>query len=172
MVAKYTAALPSSSPTQSPRCEEHTPSGPGPLSGSETWGCCTLDSLAPTLILAVWLSQGQPHACVCAKLPQSCPALCNPMDCSPPVSSVHGIFQARILEPSSRGSSQPRDQTHLSCNSCVGRWILDHALPENSQSLKWCCVVLGNSCPTLCHPMDYSLPSFSVPGILHARILE
>ena len=49
---------------------------------------------------------------VCA---QSCPALCNPMDCSPPDSSVYGIFQARILEwnatSSSRESSQPRDQT-------------------------------------------------------------
>ena len=44
---------------------------------------------------------------------QSCPTLCNPMDCSQPGSSVHGIFQARILEwvpmPSFRGSSQPRD---------------------------------------------------------------
>ena len=43
---------------------------------------------------------------------QSCPTLCHPMDCSPPGSSVHGIFQARILEwvdiPFSRGSSQPR----------------------------------------------------------------
>ena len=45
---------------------------------------------------------------------QSCPTLCDPMDCSPPGSSVHGILQARILEwvaiPFSRGSSQPRDQ--------------------------------------------------------------
>ena len=44
--------------------------------------------------------------------------LCNPMDCSPPGSSVHGILQARILEwiavPFSRGSSQPRDQTQVS----------------------------------------------------------
>ena len=43
--------------------------------------------------------------------------LCNPMDCSPPGSSVHGILQARILEwvamPSSRGSSQPRDRTQI-----------------------------------------------------------
>ena len=41
--------------------------------------------------------------------------LCDPMDCSPPGSSVHGVFQARILEwvaiPYSRESSQPRDQT-------------------------------------------------------------
>ena len=49
--------------------------------------------------------------CVHAKSPQSCPALCNPMDCSPPSSSVHGILQARILEcvamPSFRGFSDP-----------------------------------------------------------------
>ena len=48
---------------------------------------------------------------------QSCPTLCDPMDCSPPGSSVHGILQARILEwitmPSSRGSSWPRDRTHV-----------------------------------------------------------
>ena len=44
---------------------------------------------------------------------QSCPTLCNPMDYSPPGSSVHGILQARMLEcvaiPFSRGSSLPRD---------------------------------------------------------------
>ena len=53
---------------------------------------------------------------VCAQL---CQTLCDPMDCSPPGSSVPGIFQARILEHvamfSSRGSSQLRDQTHISC---------------------------------------------------------
>ena len=51
----------------------------------------------------------------CANLPQSYLTLCDPMDCSPPGSSVHGILQARILEwvsmPSSRGSSWPRDRT-------------------------------------------------------------
>ena len=49
---------------------------------------------------------------------QSCPTLCDPMDCSLPGSSVHGILQARILErvamPSSRRSSQPWDQTQVS----------------------------------------------------------
>ena len=49
------------------------------------------------------------------KVTQSCPTLCNPMDCSLPVSSLHGILQARIREwvaiPFSRGSSQPRDWT-------------------------------------------------------------
>ena len=54
----------------------------------------------------------------CAKLFQLCPTFCDPMDCSLPGSSVHGILQARILEwvamPSSRGSSQSRDQTWVS----------------------------------------------------------
>ena len=49
---------------------------------------------------------------------QSCLILCNPMNCSPPDSSVHGILQARILEWvamfSSRGSSQSRDRTQVS----------------------------------------------------------
>ena len=48
---------------------------------------------------------------------------CHPMDVSPPGSSVHGIFQSRILEwvaiSSSRGSSQPRDQTLVSCLFCT-----------------------------------------------------
>ena len=51
---------------------------------------------------------------------------CYSMDCSLPGSSVHGIFQARILEwvamPSSRRSSRLRDQTHVSCISRLGRW--------------------------------------------------
>ena len=49
---------------------------------------------------------------------QSCPILCDPMDCSLPGSPVHGILQARTLEwiamLSSRGSSQPRDRTQVS----------------------------------------------------------
>ena len=53
-----------------------------------------------------------------SEVAQSCPTLCNPMDCSPPASSVHGILQARILEwvaiSFSRGSSRPRDRTQVS----------------------------------------------------------
>ena len=49
---------------------------------------------------------------------QSCPTLCDPMDCSLPGSSVHGIFQARVLEwvaiSFSRGSPRPRDCTQVS----------------------------------------------------------
>ena len=53
---------------------------------------------------------------------------CDPMDCSPPGSSVPGILQARILQwvfmPSSRGPSQSRNQICVSCVSCIGRWGL------------------------------------------------
>ena len=63
-----------------------------------------------------------------AKSLQSCPTLSDPMDCSPPGSSFHEISQARTLEwvamPSSRGSSQPRDQTPVFCVSCIHRQIL------------------------------------------------
>ena len=58
--------------------------------------------------------------CAVKSLP-SCPTLCDPMDCSPPGSSVHGILQARILEwvavASCRGPSWPRDFTCISCVS-------------------------------------------------------
>ena len=54
----------------------------------------------------------------CAVVAELCPILCDPMDSSPPGSSVHGILQATILKwvamPSSRGSSQPRDRTQVS----------------------------------------------------------
>ena len=58
-----------------------------------------------------------------SEVAQSCPTLCYPMDCSLPGSSVHGIFQARVLEwvaiAFSRGSSSPRDWTRVS--GIVGR---------------------------------------------------
>ena len=78
--------------------------------------------------------------CTHAKSLQSCPILCNLMDCSPPGSSVHGILQARILEwvamPSSRRSSRHRGQLWVSYISCTGRWVLHQKSPDplfNSQ---------------------------------------
>ena len=72
-----------------------------------------------------WTKSLPVHAsCMHAKLLQSCLTLCDPIDCSPPGSSVHGISQARTLEwisfPFSKGSSPPRDQTQVS----YCRWIL------------------------------------------------
>ena len=59
---------------------------------------------------------------------QSCLTLCDPLDCSPPGSSIHGILQARVLEwvaiSFSRGSSRPRDQTQVShsVGRCFNLW--------------------------------------------------
>ena len=62
------------------------------------------------------------EVCACSVV-QSCPVLWDSMDCSHPDSSVHGISQARILEwvamPSFRVSSWPRNQSHISCISCI-----------------------------------------------------
>ena len=73
--------------------------------------------------MLVCLSVAAAAAAAAAKSLQSCPALCDPIDCSPPGSSVHGILQARILEwgaiSFSRASSQHRDQTQVS--HIVGR---------------------------------------------------
>ena len=64
--------------------------------------------------------------CVCVCF-QSHPTLCDPMDCSSPGSSVHRIFQERILQWvavfCARGSSQHRDRTNV---FCIGRWVLYH----------------------------------------------
>ena len=83
-------------------------------------------------------------------LAQSRLTLCDPMDCCPPGSSVYGILQARILEwvaiPFSRGSSQPRDRTWVSC-------IVDRFFPISTQgnhmylfqSEKWKSLSLSDS---------------------------
>ena len=71
---------------------------------------------------------------LCCSVTQSCLTLCDPVNYSPPGSSVHGISQARILEwvsiPFSRGSSQPRDRTPLSC--IAGRFFTIWATREDS----------------------------------------
>ena len=92
-----------------------------------------------------------------------------------PGSSVQGISQARIMKwiafPFSRGSSGPRDQTHVSWVSCIaGRFIniwatrKAHISAAAAKSLQ--------SCPTLWDPIDGSPPGSPIPGILQARTLE
>ena len=120
---------------------------------------------------------------------KSCSTLWDPMDCSPSGSSVHGIFQARVLEcvaiSFSRGSFQPRDRTPFSCTAGgFTIWATREALGElrrdsqkepsrlfkQSVSHVLCLKVkvkVAQSCPTLCDLMDYT-----VHGILQARILE
>ena len=80
-----------------------------------------------------------PYFIACMLSCLSCPALCDPMDCSPTGSSHCGILQARILEwvavLSSRGSSWPRDWTHISRVSCIGRQVLQ---PPRKAHLFYC----------------------------------
>ena len=75
------------------------------------------------------------YTCEKVKVTQSCPTLCNPMDCNLPNSSVHGILQTRILErvpmSFSRESSQPKDRTQVSC--IAGRFFTNRATRE-----AWC----------------------------------
>ena len=78
-----------------------------------------------------------PYILAAAELLQSCLILCNPMDCSPPGSSVHGILQAKILDwvaiSSSWGSSWPRDLTCVSYSS----WIADRFFTTEPLRKPW-----------------------------------
>ena len=96
-------------------------------------------------ILAIWSLVSQPFlspACLLVVSPaQSCPTLCDPMDCSPPGSFVHEILQARILEwisiPFSRGSSWSRDWILglLPCRQVL--FCLSHQ--GSSDGFSWSC---------------------------------
>ena len=86
-----------------------------------------------------------------SEVAQSCPTLSDPMDCRLPGSSVHGIFQARVLEWGAIAFS----------NGCES-WAIKKAAAAKSLQL----------CPTLCDPIDGSLPGSAIPGILQARTLE
>ena len=74
--------------------------------------------------------------CVCG---QSCPTLCDPMDCSLPGSSVYGIFKQEywVASPSSRGSFPPWNQTHVLHVSCIGRQILYPWATWEGPSVPW-----------------------------------
>ena len=100
--------------------------------------------------------------CFCGQSsPRLCSILCNSMDSSLPGSSPHGIFQARILEgaaiPSSRGSSQPRDRTHISYIA-GGFFTTD----LQGKSINKCCGSAAQVCPALCDPTDCSTSGFPV----------
>ena len=80
-----------------------------------------------------------------SEVAQSCPILSDPMDCSLPGSSIHGIFQARALEWGAIAFSK----------------LLTAATAKSLQL-----------CLTLCDPIDGSPPGSPIPGILQARTLE
>jgi len=110
----------------------------------------------------------------CTKLFQSCLTLCDPMGCSPPGSSATGLsrqeYWSGFAMLSSRGSSQPRDQTQVSCISYIVWQAGSLPLaPPRKPEVK---MLVAQSCPALCNLMDCSLLCSSVHGILQARILE
>ena len=78
-------------------------------SGERMGGRGSLGLTCNTTIFQMDNQQGSIY--ICAKSLQLCPTFCNPMDCSPPGSSVHGTFQARILEWAAISSSG--DLSHL-----------------------------------------------------------
>ena len=82
-----------------------------------------------------------------SEVTQLCLTLSDPMDCSLPGSSVHGIFQAKVLEWGAIAFSKGSPAAAVAAKSL-------------------------QSCPTLCDPIDGSPPGPSVPGILQARTLE
>ena len=92
-----------------------------------------------------------------AKLFQLCLTICDPMECSPSGSSVHGVFQARIPEwvamPSSRGSSQPRDET-LSLS--LLHWQVS-SLPLPPLGKPYCCMDWSVSFPLHTYTHSISL---------------
>ena len=99
------------------------------------------------LILGFSAGCGSPNWSCVVLVIQWCPNLCNPMDCSQPGSSVHEIFQERIVE-----------------------WVAISFSNWSWSEVKWSEV--PQLCPTLCDSMDCSLSCFSVHGIFQARVLE
>ena len=121
-----------------------------------------------------------------SEVAQSCPTLSDPMDCSPPGSSIHGIFQARVLEWGAiawfslihKSTFDLQTTCPLFQNFCI-TWLL--ASPPRSNSPRVLEILppdlntksevnevkVTQLCPTLCDPMDYT-----VHGILQARTLE
>ena len=80
---------------------------------------CLFNLYAEYIMLNAELNESQAGIKIkWSEVAQSCLTLCNPVDCSPPGSSIHGILQARVLEwvaiSFSRGSSWPRDRTQVS----------------------------------------------------------
>ena len=158
----------------------------------------------PTTLPCPWDSPGKNtgvgcyflHQCMKVKseseVAQSSPTLRDPMDCSLPSSSAHGIFQARVLEWGAIAFSTLSPCMHVKSLVVSNSWNPMNCSPPGSSAhgilqarvLEWVAIDFSNamkvksesevtqSCPTLSDPMDYSLPGSSVHGIFQARVLE
>ena len=131
--------------------------------------CLALPTTLPTIICSLFLwvcfcfaDRFIPH--MASEISQLCPTLCDFLDCSLPGSSVHGIFQARILKwvaiAFSRGSSRPRYRTQVShiVGRCFTVWVTREVIPHISDQFR----SVAQSCPTLCDPMNRSMPGLPV----------
>ena len=105
---------------------------------------------------------------------QSCLTLSDPMDYSLPDSSIHGIFQARVLEWVAIAFSENAKLNLSKCNHILNAsWYSSFQCCRLFYHVwKWSESEVAQSCPTLCNPMDCSLLGSSIHGILQARILE
>ena len=92
---------------------------------------------------------------------ESCPTLCDPVDCSPPGCSVHGDLQAKYWSVLPCPLSQPRDWTQVS--HLAGRFFTIWATSESESEV-------AQSCPTLCNSVDCSLPGSTIHGIFHTGV--
>ena len=103
----------------------------------EIWSLVPLPFLKPA-----WTSGSSRCRKKESEVTQLCPTLCDPVECSPPASSVHGILQARILEwvaiSFSRGSSRPRDRTQVShiAGRCFNLWATREATSKKKKKIK------------------------------------
>ena len=95
---------------------------------------------------------------------QLCPTPSNPIDCSLPRFSIHGIFQARVLEWGAIAFSDISVKGLISKTYRKYLQLNGIKMPCYAKSLQWC--------STLCDPIDSSPPGSPVPGILQARTLE
>ena len=110
----------------------------------------------------------------------SCLTLCNPMHCSSPGSSVHGILQARILEwvvmLSSRGSFQPGDQTQVSCllhwqaGSLITRAIWEAPPRQEANIVQIISALLKEGCGAV-RDAESSPNALRTPWESHSRLL-
>ena len=138
-----------------------------PTQGSNPGPLCLLHWQADSL---PFTPLGKPYNRIKVLLTQSCLTLCNPIDCSLPGSSVHGILQAIILVwvamPFSRGTSWPMNWTMVSC--IAGRFHI-WATREACNRICFCYSVTQSSM-TPCDPMDCSMLDF--PVLHHLLELE
>ena len=158
----------------------------------------------PTRLPRTWNSPGKNTGVDChfllqskkvksqSEVTQSCPTLSDPMDCSLPGSSVHGIFQARVLEWAPLPSPTGRE-------NMTKHWLWNHIILDSilacspgTYSVAWVLELscfkshlpyllnkkerqereVAQSCLTLCNPMDCSPPASSVHGIFQVRVLK